>query len=937
MIENHELPIYDLGQSSMNSKPAKGSDSLKGKRSRRRGNDWKIMEGLKEFQKCEVKPDMFEGYMMKRRKWPLKGWHKRLFVLDQGILTYAKTPSEIARGKIYGSVDVGLSVISTKPSRRRIDIDAEGMYISLAPNLKFDEWVSHLYHHRLYRQHEVEYGSRHAPRITSPIDDFLVNFTPDSTVFRKKPFLRDNSLPNATPALLGRQATPHGRVAAWILDTNSLEQCNKGFRKSREYILASIQQGIFHLGTILEKLECLSMPSSENIDIGELTNLKKERKKYWLKKNKKKNRSSEIIKRNFIDPCEQPMAASSEDITSSVVNNQVTSESKLILKDMSKLSTSNPLLQTATSDSGNINQTSDENTHSHQPFPIPSINIQDGGQQLNNEFVGAAKEVHSSLRGMVRMIQTERDRLKQALEKEISSTNNVMSPPHSHVASLKASLNQTLQQNTELRARLSRIHADSDLGEIVTTVTTPPTPVQQNSLTSTTHECNSVLSASDYYDATENFSASETSSEGTLSEDDYEEESAISELSDLESDYHSKQNSGKDESSPSVNCNTGRRSKLPAAKPDSGDFSLWNLLCKNIGKDLSKVSMPVTLNEPLNVLQRLCEELEYSDLLDKASAIDDASERMMYVAAFAVSAYSSTYYRAGHKPFNPLLGETFECIREDRGFKFISEQVSHHPPISACYAESENFQFWQDIRIKTKFWGKSMEIQPLGTVHVVLPRTGAHYKWNKVTSCVHNIFSGQRWADQYGEMKISSSDGSIHCKLTFVKASYWSNKRHEVHGNISSTVDGYTNVTHTLFGKWNEALYCGVPPSARCIWRPGAMPEDYELYYGFSRFALELNELTPETMKILPPTDTRLRPDQRMLEEGDVNGAEPSKLQLEQSQRERRKRREALNLEYEPMWFKKLEDPNRWEFNHQYWIKRHNPGFNRVTFPQALW
>ena len=33
-------------------------------------------------------------------------------------------------------------------------------------------------------------------------------------------------------------------------------------------------------------------------------------------------------------------------------------------------------------------------------------------------------------------------------------------------------------------------------------------------------------------------------------------------------------------------------------------LNLWNLLCKNIGKDLSKISMPVTLNEPLSVLQR---------------------------------------------------------------------------------------------------------------------------------------------------------------------------------------------------------------------------------------------------------------------------------------------------------------------------------------------
>lgn len=51
----------------------------------------------------------------------------------------------------------------------------------------------------------------------------------------------------------------------------------------------------------------------------------------------------------------------------------------------------------------------------------------------------------------------------------------------------------------------------------------------------------------------------------------------------------------------------------------------------------------------------------------------------VYVAAFAVSAYASTYYRAGSKPFNPVLGETYECVRPDRGFRFISEQVQSQP------------------------------------------------------------------------------------------------------------------------------------------------------------------------------------------------------------------------------------------------------------------
>ena len=97
-------------------------------------------------------------------------------------------------------------------------------------------------------------------------------------------------------------------------------------------------------------------------------------------------------------------------------------------------------------------------------------------------------------------------------------------------------------------------------------------------------------------------------------------------------------------------------------------------------------------------------------------------------------------------------------------------QVSHHPPVSACHCDSKNFTFSQgervksvclghepppthqllsvrvrvrlwlhlwlcsdkpfslfvflshvDMRWKNKFWGKSMEIVPMGTTHVTLP------------------------------------------------------------------------------------------------------------------------------------------------------------------------------------------------------------------------
>lgn len=121
-----------------------------------------------------------------------------------------------------------------------------------------------------------------------------------------------------------------------------------------------------------------------------------------------------------------------------------------------------------------------------------------------------------------------------------------------------------------------------------------------------------------------------------------------------------------------------RRSQLP--HPIAGDeVSLFGLLKKNMGKDLSKISFPVTLNEPLSQLQSMAEDLEYSELLDSAAKASDSLERLLYVTVFVVSGYSRYKYRGSKKPFNPMLGETFELVRKDKGFKFIAEKVEHHP------------------------------------------------------------------------------------------------------------------------------------------------------------------------------------------------------------------------------------------------------------------
>ncbi len=61
-----------------------------------------------------------------------------------------------------------------------------------------------------------------------------------------------------------------------------------------------------------------------------------------------------------------------------------------------------------------------------------------------------------------------------------------------------------------------------------------------------------------------------------------------------------------------------RRKSLPQPKEKEKSVSLWSMIKDNIGKDLSKVCLPVYFNEPISSLQRCFEDVEYAYLLDRA-------------------------------------------------------------------------------------------------------------------------------------------------------------------------------------------------------------------------------------------------------------------------------------------------------------------------------
>ncbi|MGH0150301.1 UNVERIFIED_CONTAM: hypothetical protein FKN15_045802 [Acipenser sinensis] len=82
-----------------------------------------------------------------------------------------------------------------------------------------------------------------------------------------------------------------------------------------------------------------------------------------------------------------------------------------------------------------------------------------------------------------------------------------------------------------------------------------------------------------------------------------------------------------------------------------------------------------------------------------------------------------------------------------------------------------------------------------------------------------------------------------------------------------------------------------VVPGSKLLWRVASRPPDSTQMYNFTNFAVTLNEMDPELIGVLAPTDCRFRPDIRAMENGDMALASREKERLEEKQRGARKER----------------------------------------------
>uniref|UniRef100_A0A8C2X2T9 Oxysterol-binding protein n=1 Tax=Cyclopterus lumpus TaxID=8103 RepID=A0A8C2X2T9_CYCLU len=250
-----------------------------------------------------------------------------------------------------------------------------------------------------------------------------------------------------------------------------------------------------------------------------------------------------------------------------------------------------------------------------------------------------------------------------------------------------------------------------------------------------------------------------------------------------------------------------------------------------LGMDLTKVVLPTFILERRSLLEMYADFFAHPDLFVSIAEQLEARDRMVYVVKWYLSAFhAGRKGSVAKKPYNPILGEVFYChwdlpseteepstltetVSEGpvpwsstNSVCFVAEQVSHHPPISAFYAEclNQKIQFNAHIWTKSKFLGMSIGVHNIGQGCVSCLEHDEHYVLTFPNGYGRSILTVP-WVELGGECNISCSKSGYSANIVFHTKPFYGGKKHRITAEIFAPNDKKSFCS--IEGEWNGVMY----------------------------------------------------------------------------------------------------------------------------------
>ncbi|XP_062509472.1 oxysterol-binding protein-related protein 9-like isoform X2 [Corticium candelabrum] len=381
-----------------------------------------------------------------------------------------------------------------------------------------------------------------------------------------------------------------------------------------------------------------------------------------------------------------------------------------------------------------------------------------------------------------------------------------------------------------------------------------------------------------------------------------------------------------------VRVRTASQEILADSDSDSDDASgadrsvISHLLSQvRIGMDLTRITLPTFILEKRSLLEMYADFFAHPDIFVHVTDLPDPKDRMIQVVKWYLSAFHAG--RRGvvaKKPYNPILGEIFQCYWDlsdissldspcsqlvDSGpvpwaasnsVTFIAEQVSHHPPISAFYAEdaSRRIEVNAHVYTKSKFLGLAIGVHNIGEGNVSFLDRDEHYQVTFPNGYGRSILTVP-WMELGGKVLITCHKTGYSAPIEFHCKPFYGGKKHRITGEIIHSSSRKPEAK--IEGEWNGVMYI--------------KHEDRESEVFIDTTTLPVVKKRVRSLDVQADNESRVlwRDVTMNLKSKSLDAATAAKRKLEEKQRAEAKARKETNTEWKQRLFH-LEG-NSWRYN----------------------
>jgi len=312
------------------------------------------------------------------------------------------------------------------------------------------------------------------------------------------------------------------------------------------------------------------------------------------------------------------------------------------------------------------------------------------------------------------------------------------------------------------------------------------------------------------------------------------------------------------------------------------------------------VTLPLGIFEPRSMLEKVAVSFIYAPLfLEQAAQTMNKLEQFKLTVAFWVASLHTNVFL--YKPFNPILGETFQAYIQDS--PVYVEQISHHPPICCYQMYGEQYKIEGTYEFQGDVSANGLRAKNRGFPKVSFKNTNSNIIAYMPTFNVMGTMFGKQTFSLANKVVIVDIENQFYTEIEFnADSGFWSKEKKSAKDSISS---GIWKVTPCFIEKLkkemqvNKEINIRFKPKEDAVEQIDSLQGSWitHLQIGSKQYWNFENYLPAQVKKINNPlpSDCTFRLDVLHLKKNEENLAQKYKEELEEIQRRDKKLRQQKN------------------------------------------